>query len=144
MIALMSKALSVVDSVMLEPVEDESVIRAETVRVNHALWHNLSTDNLTQGLSGDILHNSGIYPAITLEKAKNRDLTSSTAPSTTFPVSSKITFIYLHLALEWAFLLTFERQAAADDLVDSFGAMPIDAQGSGSGNCRNLDAKVLD
>jgi hypothetical protein len=138
-----SKTFLMVDAEVLEPVEHQAIIGAEAVGVNHTLRYNFGADDLTQRFARDIFNDPGVDLAVALQEPENGHFAGCAATSWAFAAASEVRLVALEFAAKRAMPFAFAGQAAADDLINAFGAVAVDAHHFSGAARRHFEREVL-
>ena len=102
-----SKALLMIDTVVLEAVEHQPIVGAEAVGVDDALRYDLRLDDLPQSLARNIFDDAGVDTPFALQEPENRDLPGCNATARPFATATEVALIAFDLAAEWTLQFTF-------------------------------------
>ncbi len=138
------EALLMIDPVMLETIEYQSIVRAETVGVDDALGNDLGTDDLSQSLARNIFNDTCINFTITFQKPENRHFPGCATSALAFAPTAEVRLVAFNLATKRARLFALTGEAAADDLVDALGAVAVDVHHLSGTTRRHFQREIAD
>ncbi len=126
------------------PIELRRLLGLEPIGVEDAPLFRTMLDLSQQGFGRDIVHNSGEYPSLALQHAKDFHFPSRTISSNSFAFTTKVTLIALDLTRQFLKLLAqmlHDFLAVLHVLAANLGITPSKFPGGFVG--RNLKAEVV-
>ncbi len=134
----------VVNAIMPITVREKAVVGTERVGVDRAPLGNFLFDNESEDGAGNIRDWACIYPAVALEKPENSDFSGCASSAVTLAAASEIGLINFDFSGERRIALAFLGDRAADEIIDSLGAMAVDFDLSRGADCGYLEREEMD
>lgn len=136
--------LTVVNPVMPVTVGEKTVVGAKRIGINRAAFGDFLLDDQTENRAGDIRYGTGVHPAIALEKPENSDFSGCAPASAALVATAKVGLVNFDFSSKGSFTLAFPDDGIADEVVDPFGAVPMDAKLASGTDRWNLKREATD
>lgn len=119
---------AMVNPVMPVTVGEKTVVGTERVGIDRASFGDFLLDNEAEHSPRDIGNRACVDPAVSLEKPENSDFSGRTPAAVAFAASTEIGLVNFDFSCQGSLALACSDDGTANEVVDTFRAMPVDAK----------------